>query len=350
MVTGAAHEYTAALATEDEGPWLHLVWVSDSGTSSEVCYAATAGLPSSPLTGISIVDDTSGADQLTPTLVTAGSAGDDLKVFVCWQDWRNAAGAGLDTDLYFIEVREGDETNVLVGDAGTGSGQSEPALGVDADGLPYVVWTDDRDATVEIRYAGTTASSLDVLDSRTVAAAQGGTVGVASPAHVGDVSVVIPPTASSQDVTVTIAEIENAPAAPSSGVLTYEFGPSGLAFQQPVTITIPYAVAEFGDEPPTPWWYDSQTGGLSQQGISDVEHVTLSSTVAALRFKTTHFTPYYVISTEELEELIAESGGGGGGCSLSHGHDADPIGYFIPYLLIAGIMVGLRLKDARRRA
>jgi len=353
LVTGAGDQYTPAVATEDEGVWLHLVWADDGAGGSDVYCASTEGMPSSPLGGVNIVDDTSGADQLAPTITTVGSTGNGLKVFVCWQDWRNVRAAGEDTDLYFVEVRAGGETNVLVGDDGTGSNQSEPALGVNSYGYPYVVWTDDRDrdSTTEIYHAGTMSWGPNVLDSQTVTASEGGTVGNTSPSNVGDVSVAIPPAASSQDATVTISEIENPLAVPASGVLSYEFGPSGLQFGEPVTITIPYEPGEFGDEPPTPRWYDSQTGGLSQEGITDVELIVLSPTLMAIRFDTTHFTPYYLISSGGMEEIEAGSGGGGGGCALSYGRDvSDPVGYFIPYMLIAGIVAGLRFRDARRRA
>ena len=349
MITGAGNQYSPALATEYEGAWLHLVWADDSAGNSDVYYTSTEGMPSSPLGGIRLIDDTLGADQLAPTIATVGSTGNGLKVFVCWQDWRNVTAAGEDTDLYFVEVKNGDETNVLVGDDGTGAEQGAPSLGVNSDGFPCVVWTDERNGDAEIYYAGTTSWDAEVLDSRTVTASEGGTVGETSPSDVGHVSVVIPPAASSQDATVTIAKVENPPAVPATGALSYEFGPSGLRFNHPVMITIPYNTAEFGDWPPTPWWYDSQTGGLSQEGITGIEIITLTPTVSALRFNTTHFTPYYVISAAAEEEIGA--GSGGGGCSLAYGQDAsDPVGFFIPYVLITGAVVGLRFRDARRRA
>lgn len=348
LVTGAGDQSAPALATDATGARLHLVWVSDAGGDSDIYYAATEGLPSSPLAGIDLVDDSSGADQLAPTVAVTGSPGSSSRVFVCWQDWRNMTEDGQDADLYLVEVKEGDDTNVLVGDGGLGSGQSEPAIDVDSQGFPHVVWTDDRGTNTEIYYAGTTSWDSEVLDSRTVTASEGGTVGVASPSNVDDVSVVIPPAASSQDATITVTKMKNAPAVPSSGVLPYEFGPSGLQFDQPVTITIPYAVAEFGSRPPTPLWYDSTTGGLSQEGITNIEHIVLSPTIQALRFRTTHFTPYYLVSTTAMEEIAA---GSGGGCSLSYSNDrSDVVAYFIPYGLIAFVMLGLRIRDARRRA
>ncbi len=352
VVMGSGNQNAPALATEEQGTQLHLVWGSDRTGNGEVYYATTQGMPSSPVSGINLVDDTSGADQGAPSLATTGSTGAGLRVFVCWQDWRNATTADQDADLYFVEVGEGDETNVLVGDGGTGSNQGEPALGVNSYGYPYVVWTDDRAPDAGIYYAGTTFEEPEVLETQTVTASQAQTVGVASPSDVDDVSVAIPAGALSQDVTVTIKKIRNPQLVSSSNVLPYEFGPSGLEFAEPVTITIPYAVADVGDEPPSPWWYDSQTGSLSQEGITDIEDVVLMSTLHAVRFKTTHFTPYYLLTTEGLGEAAIASGaiGGAGGCSLSSAHDrSDPVEYFVPYALLALIMVGLRLKDARRR-
>jgi len=113
--------------------------------------------------------------------------------------------------LYFVEVETGGETNILVGDDGTGSGQSEPALGVDIYGYPYVVWTDDRNVDTEIYYAGSTFMDPYAVDSQEVAASVGHTVGIDPPTGLDDVSVVIPAGASPHDVTVTVTKIQNPP-------------------------------------------------------------------------------------------------------------------------------------------
>ncbi len=346
VVTGAGHQYAPALATEDEGAWLHVVWADDVAGDSDVYYASSEGMPSSPLARVNIVDDTSGVDQLTPILTTSGSAGNALRVFVCWQDWRNVTLAGEDTDLYFVEVRNGDEINVLVGDGGTGSDQSAPAIGVDSNGSPYIVWTDDRNTSTEIYCAGTTFWDPDVLDSQAVTASEGGTVGIASPSDVGDVSVVIPPQASSQDVTISIAEIRNPQATPSPEAVSYEFGPSGLEFVQPVTITVPYAVDRFGDNPPEPYWYDSRTDSLSQEGITHIEVITISPTVRAVRFRTTHFTPYYLVPSGSVGSA---GGSSGGGCSVSPTGDGAIAEFLLPYVGLAGVMLMLRRRDWKLR-
>jgi hypothetical protein len=39
------------------------------------------------------------------------------------------------------------------------------------------------------------------------------------------------------------------------------------------------------------------TGTLSQQGITDVQNLTISSKLNALQFRTTHFTPFYLVAS-----------------------------------------------------
>ncbi len=107
---------------------------------------------------------------------TAGAG--QPKVFVCWQDARHASTTNRDTDPYVVEVRDGKpRANVFVGDDGTNVNQSDPAIGVDHYGQPYVVWTDYRAAVTEVYSAATTLVDPTPLDSKTVVAAAGGTVG-----------------------------------------------------------------------------------------------------------------------------------------------------------------------------
>ena len=344
LITGGGDQNAAALATEASGSVLHLVWVDDTGEDSNIWYASSDPMPAVPEDAVDIVNDTSEAPQLSPAIAVTGSTGDDLKVFVCWQDWRNVS-SGEDTDLYFVQVKTGDDTNVLVGDGATGSDQSGPAMGVDLLGEPYVVWTDGRDGTDEIYYAGSSFLNPTVLDSEPITASEGGTVGTASPSAAGDICVEIPAGACAHDVTISISEVDNPQwvSSSSSSILVYDFGPSGMEFDPAVVVTIAYAVADFPDEAPTPYWYDSQTGSLSQEGISHIETVELSATVHAVQFETTHFTPYYLV---EAASSGGGGGGGGGGCALSYSEDTDIVDYFLPY----GVMVlSIFLYRWRRR-
>lgn len=366
IATGAGSQSSPAIAAEATGTGLHFAWEDSASGDSDVRYASSNGMPGSPLAGVNVADDTSGADQTAPTIAAVGSAGDGLRVFVCWVDDRNVNVDGRDTDLYFVEVSAGQGTNILVGDGGTGSDQSEPVLGVDVYGYPYVLWTDHRNVTKYVYYAGSTFMAPNLVASEAVTASAGGTVGVASPVSEGDASVVIPAAACPHDVTITISRILNPQSILSSNVVAFDFGPSGIQFSQPVTLTIPYAAADYSGGTPVPCWYVSQTGTLSQEGISNIQVLDLSSTLKALRFRTTHFTPYYLLESYVDDgggdgddgdgswdgDGSSGGGGGGGGCSVSPGSGGDVFGYLVPYMGLAAAMIALRVRDrraARRR-
>jgi hypothetical protein len=221
---------------------------------------------------------------------------------------------------------------------------------VDHYGQPYVVWTDYRAAVTEVYSAATTLVSPTPLDSKTVVAAIGGTVGTDPAAIQGtqDVSLVVPPGACQVDLNMTIAPILNPQVARDGLLGSYEFGPSGVEFPQPVTVTIPYATDTSGGSV-LPYWYDSVTGALSQQGITDIQNVYLSASLSALRFRTTHFTPFYLIAADSPAATPVTGGGGGGGCALSHTEDGSPWQLLVPYGAIAVIMALLRHRDKKNR-
>ena len=236
---------------------------------------------------------------------------------------------------------------MLVGDEQTNSNQAEPALGVDRLGHPYVVWTDGRNAHTEIYLAGNTYVKPEPFRSSVISASAGGTVGTppASADSNDDVSVVLPAGACESDLTVSISQIENTPATSLQFLAAYDFGPSGAQFNQPVTVTIPYTVSG-ADSEVTPYWYDPLTDALSQQGITDIQRVVISSTLHALTFKTTHFTQFYLVSGDAPS---GGGGGGGGGCSLTPAPDGQVLEFWIPYAVLAVVMAGLRLQDRGRR-
>jgi hypothetical protein len=346
LVTGPGSQTHPAIAIGLEGTVLHLAWVDDSAGNPDIFYAVFEGLPSTPLTGSNIIDDTSGAPQTSPT-IQVGTSG----VFACWTDSRSVGGSS-DTDLYFADLGAGaSRTNVLVGDGQTNTNQTEPAMGVDAEGHPYLVWTDSRGAHTEIYYAGSTYVSSEPLKSAAVTASAGGTVGTppASIATLDDVSAVVPAGACSSDQTIKISRIHNVPAASQEFMAAYDFGPSGLQFSQPITVTIPYTPSASG-KTPTPCWYDPQTDTFSQDGISNVQDVVISATLHAVSFKTTHFTQYYVAAGTASGTLpTSGGGGGGGGCSVAPDcSQCTLLEFAIPYLGLAVAMVGLRRRDRRQ--
>jgi hypothetical protein len=347
IVNKAGNQSSPAIAAETAGSILHLLWVDDASGNSDIYHAATNGLPSSPVTGSSIIDDSSGRNQVEPTIAVTGSTGNNLEVFACWQDRRNIAGASGDTDLYFAEVSSDGGTNVFVGDDSTNSNQNQPAIGVDAHGHPYLVWGDSRSTNAQIYYAGSTYLDPEPLASQLASPSANATVGVnpASIDSVDDVSVTVPAGACPCDIRITISEIKNPQEFTVPCLAAYDFGPSGIQFKQPVTITIPYAVpASQGSV--TPYWFNSLTGALSQQGITDIRDAVISANLHVLSFKTTHFTPFYVV---EGTAGGTGGGGGGGGCALTATAEGTVAEFLLPYLALAAAMLMLRLRDVRNR-
>ena len=161
-----------------------------------------------------------------------------------------------------------------------------------------------------------------------------------------DVSIVIPPQACQADLRMTISRILNPQSVRVEYLGSYDFGPSGIDFDLPVTVTVPYRYANRGNGRAKPYWYDSLTGVLSQQGITDIENIQISANLSALRFKTTHFTPFYLVGDDGTTQNGIEAYGG---CSLSaagHGSAKDLI---IPCAVVAMTMIVLRRRDRRRQ-
>ncbi len=347
VVAGAGNQSDPAIATEAVGSVLHLVWVDDTSGNKDIYYASSNGLPGTPLSGTSIIDDTAGGtDQLAPVICVTGSTGAYLHVFTCWQDERNLATSG-DADLYFAEIASGSGANVFVGDQGTNSDQTQPVIGADALGHPYLVWTDNRDGRPDIYYAGATYTNPAPLVLRYVSADIGGTVGdLSNISGPEDICVIIPAGACPTDVLVSISSLKNPPLVLNGIMAGYEIGPSGLEFSRPVTILIPYETSSSDSKVYTAYWFNPKSGALSQQGIVNIERIKISPTLRAVRFETTHFTQFFIAATASS---TADGGGGGGGCSISRHNQGSLIEFMLPYLALTLVMVVIKHRDKRIR-
>lgn len=345
LVTTNSGQSNPAIAFCRDSSTLHLLWVDDAPGHKDIYHAAMDGWPAQPVTGESIIDDTSGADQLAPAIVSAAGS----RIFACWQDRRHAGRRSADTDLFVAELGpDAAGTNIFVGDDRTNSGQSEPAIGIDGYDNPYLVWTDARGSNTEIYFAATTFLDPTPLDARQVVASVGATVGTdpAAIAQPDDVSIVVPPRACRSDTRISISRILNPPVAPADCLGSYDFGPSGIDFAIPVTVTIPYRFSGTGGSA-KPYWYDSLTGALTQHGITDIENLVVAPNLNALRFKTTHFTPFYVVA--DTSPLVEGDSGSGGGCSISTTGGGSPKDLLMPYAVVAIAVIVLRRRDRRRR-
>jgi len=327
---------------------LHAAWVADLGGFGEIMYANEGG--GAPLLGASIVDATDlNAVQRRPALAVSG-AGDRDAAFACWEDERNVSG-NSDTDIYFAESGSPFGTNILVNDDTGTSPQTKPAIGLDADGNPYMVWVDRRNGNDDIYYAGATALEPVELDPPVTDA--NGVVTVASTTQ-PNLQVEIPPTAlPDEDVKpedITISEIVNGPEVPpllGGFGLTYDFGPSGTEFAVPVKIRIPldpaaptytvYNVYRYdpGDltSPHHPW---------TEDGIHNPATKSLDGTY--LEVEVDHFSVYGTGGA-----LYGGGGGGGGGCALAPWGDAGPMEFMLPLVLFALILSVVTAVDLHRR-
>ncbi|MDT8303732.1 MAG: hypothetical protein RQ760_19780, partial [Sedimentisphaerales bacterium] len=347
VVSNVNNQASPVIAAESIGTILHLLWVDDTPGDNDIYYSSSIN-GFQGISGISIIDDTSGADQLEPTIaITGTTSNNDLKVFAGWQDWRNT-----DSDLYFTELNIGSGTNVFVNDGGSNAYQSDPVIGIDEYGCSYIVWADDRSTSTDIYYAGSTFTEPAALASALVSASAPGstTIGVdpQSITNVDDVSIVLPSGACAYDVDVSIVTILNQQvfAVPCLG--SYEFGPSGVQFNQPVTITIPYVYANSNGST-VPYWFNSQTGTISQQGITNIRDIVISPTLHAISFETTHFTPYYLLGGGGSIGGSLGGGGGGGGCSVSAGNEGNIVEFVLPYIVLIVVMAILKKRDTRYR-
>jgi hypothetical protein len=337
---------------------LHLLWVDDDNGPDDIFYGNDdLGLP---IEGISIVDE-SGTVQSSPSIVANGA-----KVFACWQDSRNISN-NTDTDIYYAEKAGTDfGTNILVNDDIGTYTQTSPVIGTDKNGNPYMVWVDNRQGNNDIYAAGATSVG-PILATEDVDAGSGGTLEVddTRPGIVDsedDVIVEIPSGALPVDTTIKIAKLNNPPDLPPGAFgVYYEFMPSGLEFNLPVTITIPHKAADCpGHSAYNVYFYDPTIPppGLPwrQDGITNVEHLTvledtdLPSDVHAIRFDTDHFTAFGAGgSVPGAPGGDDGGGGGGGGCSVSAGGEDNIVEFLLPYIGFIIVLVILTVHDARVR-
>ena len=96
---------------------------------------------------------------------------------------------------------------------------------------------------------------------------------------------------------------------------------------------------------PTP---ENNTNQSSSTLIINVTHIEISPTLHAVRFQTTHFTPFYLIGGG-VGAILGGGGGGGGGCSISVTGEGDIFEFALPYIVLAIVMIIIRLRDSRYR-
>jgi beta propeller repeat protein len=348
VVNDSYNQTSPVIAAEESGTILHLLWVDDTTGDTDIYYETSDGLSDCPVAGNSIIDN-SGFDQKEPAVFVTGSTGTDLKVYACWQDWRNVNTTNPDdTDLYFVEVGGSLGTNIFVGDGGTNSSQSEPAIGLCKLGFPYLVWTDGRNAQKDIYYAGSTfVEPIPVWtkDIQHLTGANWGDDYLGKLDSPGEINIKIPPAAFpfDCDIRISASRIKNTRRFRNrESVGQYEFGPSGIQFKVPINIAIAYAPSS---APAEVYWYDPENDILRQDGIKILAHIE-KDTVHIVHFQTRHFTPFILLGSTSAA-VVGGGGGGGGGCAISAHNDGNALEYLLPYLFYMAVLVVIKLKDSR---
>jgi len=338
---------------------IHLLWVDDNNGSDDIFYGIDgSNLPIDD--GISIVDEP-GTFQSFPSIAANGT-----KVFACWQDSRNVSG-NADTDIYYSE-NDGQDfgTNILVNDDIGTYTQTSPVIGTNIDGIPFIVWVDNRKGNNDI-YAAAITSTGNVLKSKKVKSSDpimqivqinenSDTIDDSE-----DVTIEIPGGVLPVDTDIKISKFINPPDPPAGAFgIFYEFSPSGLEFLQPVTISIPHDAANCpGHSVYRVYYYDPSIlppgSPWRQDGITNVEHLTvaqdptLPSDVHVVRFKTIHFTAFGTGGSVDGGLVAGGGGGGGGGCSISAGDKGNIVEFFLPYIGFIIVLVILTVRDAHVR-
>ena len=356
VVIDPSNQTSPVIAAEYTGTILHLLWVDDTDPNGTIFYASTTDGLQGPLTINSDIVDERDDAQKEPAIFVTGSTGADLRVYACWQDWRNVDTTNPnDTDIYFAELSSSLGTNIFVGDGGTNSYQGEPAIGVCILGFPYLVWTDGRNANTDIYY--TASTFIDPLpvwikDVQHLTGANWGDDYLGNLNSPGDINIKIPPAAFPHDCDMRISaskimntNTQRLTAKESKG--QFEFGPSGIQFKVPITIAIAYAPSS---AKPEVYWYDPDPlqDRLRQDGITNVTYIEKAN-VHIVRFKVRHFTSFYLVEGDAAAVVGGGGGGGGGGCAISANGRGNVIEYMLPYVFYIFILLIVKLKDLRSR-
>lgn len=334
---------------------LHLLWVDDTDSNGSIFYASiTGGFEGTITPDYDVVDERS-YGQSSPAIAAKDPADQwgTVKVFACWQDSR-WIGDGDSADIYFAETTDSSfGTNILVNDDGPGGVQTKPAIGINSDGDPYIVWADDRSGNRDIYYAGPTA--VGSLPTEIITNADGSISVIAS--TVDNLHITVPAGALPDRVdanNITIAEMSNLPAMPSeagSFGTQYKFGPSGLQFNSPVTIRIPHDTCPADYSEYRVYRYDPTIPSFwSEEGIRNpATHSPAGVSPHYLEVQVDHFSTF-AAGGSTPPPPDGGGGGGGGGCALSTPpHGPDSIAEFLlPYVFFVIVLLVISLVDARR--
>lgn len=297
-----------ALAAEADaggpGDMLHLVWSEQEGEVANLYYLAvnTDDLPFGELPqGVPVCtqDEAAGSSQTRPAVLVDDDNG---LVFVAWQDDRQSIAEG-DQDVLFAEKRLGDEGFGLFAQVQQPSAavQERPALALRR-GQPLVLWQDTAAGASNL--AGATSAGTTPVSSKTFTPDARERIEPVPAAKQPGIDV--PAGAVEVAVEIVVSRVENPPPPPPNGIgVPWDFGPSGLTFNEDAlpTIEMPVTDADLEGlaEPYQAYWYDESGSatedglpGWTQQGVRNVRYESTGPGIGVIKFEVEHFTMFSV--------------------------------------------------------
>lgn len=256
---------------------------------------------------------------------------DDGKVYCAWSDYRNG-----DWDIYLVISNDKGATfgtNILVNDDGGTAVQARPAMNLSADGKHMcLTWTDYRNSAAWIYFNRNSFYDEDVAQSSHVDHNAGGSVQATTDVDIAGAEVVVPSQFMDASATVSITKVENAPPMDNDQQVpkVIDFGPSGITFNKPATIKIPYSAADLSAAGISDarrlriFYYNLKTLMWEKLAVSQVD--TTNGVVSA---EVGHFSLYglsdggdisstaYAATSDTSGVTSGGGGGGGGGCFIA---------------------------------
>ena len=213
-------------------------------------------------------------------------------------------------------------------------------------------------AVLEIHTAGTeTAYEIATRKPVFAAATARQTVNVSAKDNpIYNTAVELPPGALPRDCSINIGPVTNPPALPRGTRKigpVIEFGPSGITFNMPVVLRLPYTAAALNQARVaspvelTVYWYDPSILTWVPVEIDSIDTVN-----QLIDIKTDHFSMY----TIGADVADASGGGGGGSCFIAAVHRAETI-FFVGnwsdisicgLLILIGFVCLTKRREGRR--
>jgi len=221
-----------------------IVWENEKDQDWDIRFDKS-GDGSSWGADIRVNDDSTAVRAQKEPRVAMDNNGD---IFCAWTDFRNITDADQNSDIYStysVDNGASFKSNVRVNDDGAAARQAEPALYLSAGGKHFcLTWTDYRDGTADIFFSRNSlidsenAFTLFVYDDAGTDMEKDG-YGVTVPAYA---------LAASSYISITPIEFfPEFPAMPRLLRNYIDFGPGGMTFEKPVTITLPYTQNDLDD-------------------------------------------------------------------------------------------------------